>query len=87
MNIEARIARLEAGLTDPTAGHLDALWERVNVLGVANPASPYEEGYHDAINAALAEIEKLGGMDPFQRRQMADPEITHTAAADAALNG
>jgi hypothetical protein len=47
---------------------LDQAWEAINALGgwVAD-SDTAGKSYNDAISAALAEIEKLGGMDPVKR--------------------
>jgi hypothetical protein len=47
---------------------LDQAWEAINALGgwVAD-SDTAGKSYNDAISAALAEIEKLGGMDPIKR--------------------
>lgn len=53
---------------------LDFVWAEINALGGAFPdcADQYDrakdEGFSEAIDAALAVIEQLGGQDPLTRR-------------------
>ena len=48
---------------------LDLAWEAVNALnGVTTSNVPADIAYAAALDAALAEIEKLGGSDPAARR-------------------
>lgn len=45
---------------------LDLAWEAVNALGGSGEqGNSYDQGYADAINKALEQIEKLGGKDPL----------------------
>ena len=47
---------------------LDAAWAAVNALGgTPRKGDLFDEGYVEAIDKALAEIERLGGMDPLDR--------------------
>lgn len=47
---------------------LDQAWHRVNSLGgTFMEGDLVAKGYCEAINACLAVIEELGGMDPLQR--------------------
>lgn len=56
--------------TDDGAAPLDKAYEVVNALGgTFDTRDDYERGFCAAIDAALAEIEKLGGRDPAARRR------------------
>lgn len=49
---------------------LDKAWEAINALGGWVSDNDIRGlGYNDAIEKALAEIEKLGGADPVTRNQ------------------
>ncbi len=51
---------------------LDQAWEAINGMvddPQARNLSSYEEGYRDAIDEALAIIERLGGQDPTAAKE------------------
>lgn len=60
---------------------LDKAWAAVNALGgyVDTPIGQFERGYGEALDAALGEIEKLGGMDPLLRKHMDAGEALRAA--------
>lgn len=63
---------------------LDAVWEAVNALGGAVPAGDaHGAGYIEAVNHALDEIEKLGGMDPLERKRQNREELPNCVWRDA----
>lgn len=47
---------------------LDKAWEAVNAIGGADTADDYSRGINAAVDQALLEIEKLGGMQPDKRK-------------------
>jgi len=60
---------VHAKLTATQIPKIDLAWEAVNALGgVFDPKDDEARGFNDAINKALAEIEKLGGKDPLPQR-------------------
>lgn len=53
----------------PQITQLDLAWEAINALGgKPDNTNPADIAYDAAIEAALAEIEKLGGEDPAPKR-------------------
>ena len=59
---------------------LDAAWEAVNALGGTVAAGDiHGKGYVEAVGHALAEIEKLGGMDPLERKRQSRDELPNCA--------
>lgn len=66
--LRARIASLTT-VSDEDAA-LDMAWRVVDALGgTYDKTDPGECAYSTALNDACAEIEKLGGMDPAERRR------------------
>jgi hypothetical protein len=64
---------------------LDAAWEAVNALGgTVREVDAHGAGYVEAINHALDEIEKLGGIDPLERRRQNRDELPNCVWRDAA---
>ena len=68
-------------IQNSTITPLDLAWEAINALGgVPTSSVPADIAYDAAIEAALAEIEKLGGSDPAARRHaeaMAEIDAEH----------